>query len=332
LTLRSDLTIEPGGADPDLGDDIVVPFQVPALGVRGRLVRLEPMVTDILSRHDYPEPVSRLLAEAVALTAMLGTALKFEGRFILQTKTDGPVDILVADLTTPGAIRGYAHFDRDKVERAVTEGSAAGSAAMLGDGHLALTIDQGAGMERYQGVVPLEATSLADAANHYFQQSEQIPTRVHLAAGLMVTAGSAGTSTRWRAGGLMVQHLPDSATAQRHDDEMPGGMFGVGGEGDGENWGRAEILASTVRDHELLDPGLSPLRLLYRLFHEDGVRAAEPRTITRHCSCSRQSVETMLRQFPADDQADMIKNGMIEVTCEFCNSVYRFAAGELGLG
>lgn len=313
-------------ADPALGEDIVVPFQVARLGVRGRMARLGPMVTEILSAHHYPEPVSRLLAEAVALTAMLGTALKFDGRFILQTKTDGPVDMLVADLRAPGSMRGYAHFDAARVEEMRRRGTA-GPEALLGRGHLAMTIDPGAGMERYQGVVPLEESDLAEAANLYFRQSEQIPTRTCLAAGVIVEPGAGGRS--WRAGGLLVQHLPESLPGAEADTGRALHLPGESEQDDG--WRKAEALVATIQDHELLDPALSPLRLLYQLFHEDGVTAAPARPLERHCSCSREAVATMLRQFSPEELADMVEQGRISVTCEFCSSQYDFEPSEFDL-
>ncbi len=186
----------------EAADDIVFAFEVKPLGVRGRIVRLGAVVDDILHRHDYPPPVSALLAEAVALTAMLGAALKFSGKFILQTKTDGPVDMLVADFVSPAGIRGYARFDRQKVGAL----GQASQAALLGKGHLAMTVDQGPDMERYQGIVPLDGSDLTVAAHTYFTQSEQIPTRLRLAAGPLLTRG--GGAETWRSGAIMVQHLP----------------------------------------------------------------------------------------------------------------------------
>src|SRR5215475_10900602 len=160
-------------------DDLILPFQAEHADVPGRLVKLGPTVDTILSRHDYPEPVSQLLGEAVALTALLGAALKFEGKFILQASTDGPVDLLVADYQVPGRLRGYARFSAERVaELGAGEGAASD---LLGSGHLAMTIDRGTEMERYQGVVPLEGESLTEAADTYFRQSEQLPTFIRLA-------------------------------------------------------------------------------------------------------------------------------------------------------
>lgn len=313
-------------------DDSVLPFQVEPLGVRGRLVRLGSMLTDMLAGHNYPPSVEGLLAEAVALTAMLGTSLKFDGKFILQTKTDGPVDMLVIDFRTPGSMRGYAHFDAEAVARLEATGEPVPQTDLLGSGYLAMTIDRGTAKDRYQGVVPLEGETLTDAANTYFAQSEQIPTQVLLSAGQVVAQGAEGDAG-WRAGGIVVQHLPD--------DGMPSPMeldSGVVPEGvdapdleEDDRWTRARILARTTEDHELLDPTLSGERLLFRLFHEDGVRAFTPIAIEGRCTCSRERVEDMLRQFEAADLSDMVKDGQIEVTCEFCNAHYSFAPQDVGV-
>lgn len=302
-------------------DDLVLAFEVKPLGVRGRLVRLGPVVDDILHRHDYPAPVSALLAEAVALTAMLGAALKFDGKFILQTKTDGPVDMIVADFVSPGGLRGYARFDRDKV---TSLGAAAGQADLLGQGYLAMTVDQGADMERYQGIVPLDGRDLAAAAHTYFSQSEQIPTRLHLAAGPLITRGTGAES--WRAGAIMVQHLPregGSSPLPVQSGDAPEGLAEHSVEND--EWVKARLLLDTVEAHEMLDPTLSPERLLYRLYHEDGVTVYPSAPLARHCTCSRPSIADVLRGFPAGDRAAMVKDGAITVTCEFCSASYRFA-------
>jgi molecular chaperone Hsp33 len=301
-------------------DNLVMPFEIKPLGVRGRIVRLGSVVDDILHRHDYPRPVSSLLAEAVALAAMLGASLKFEGKFILQTNTDGPVDMIVADFASPDKVRAYARFDRDAV-------GSVGSAGLLGKGHLAMTVDQGVDMDRYQGIVPLDGASLTEAAHTYFAQSEQIPTRLRLAAGPLMGRGRAQES--WRAGAIMVQHLP------RHGTMSPMRMTsGDAPDGAGEplaehdDWVKARLLLDTVEDHELLDPTLTPERLLYRLYHEDGVTVYPPTTLIRHCTCSRERIGEVLKRFSPEDRADMLENGEITVTCEFCSTVYRFTPAE----
>lgn len=295
-------------------DDLVLPFQAEEADVLGRLVKLGPAVDAILSRHDYPEPVSRLLAEAVALTALLGASLKSDGKLILQTTTDGPVDLLVADYLVPGSLRGYARFNAEQV----AELEAEDDAALLGKGHLAMTIDRGVDSERYQGVVPLEGSSLTDAADTYFSQSEQLPTFIRLAVARHFLAGENGESTwTWRAGGLLVQKLT-----------REGGV--VSPKEFEEDWTRAKSLAETVEDHELLDPLLPPDRLLYRLFHEEQVRVYRAIPLGTYCSCSRERVEDMLERFSPQDLADMVVDGELWVTCEFCNARYNFDPEKFG--
>jgi molecular chaperone Hsp33 len=289
-------------------DDLILPFQAEHAEVAGRLVKLGPVVDTILSRHDYPEPVSKLLGEAVALTALLGAALKFEGKFILQATTDGPVDLLVADYQVPGALRGYARFSAERLAALPAD------APLFGEGHLAMTIDRGPDTERYQGVVPLEGGSLADAADTYFRQSEQLPTFIKLAVARHYRAGQGERPWTWRAGGLLVQKLTREG-GRRATREA---AFAT------EDWTRAKALAETVEDHELLDPMLPPDRLLYRLFHEEKVRAFRAVPLTSYCSCSEARVEELLRRFSAEDLAEMVVDGKVSVTCEFCNRSYRF--------
>src|SRR5579864_6623644 len=186
-------------------DDMVLPFEVASLDLRGRLTRLGPGLDDLLAKHDYPPPVARLLGEAIVLTTLLGSALKFEGRFILQAQTDGPVSFLVVDYQAPDRLRAYARFDAERLGDAKNTGADSGT--LLGHGHLAMTIDQGPDMSRYQGLVALDGGSLEDAAHEYFLRSEQIPTRVRLAVG-EEWRSSDGGKHRWRAGGLLMQFLP----------------------------------------------------------------------------------------------------------------------------
>lgn len=308
-----------------VGEDLVLPFEIKPLGVRGRLVRLGAAVDDILHRHDYPPPVSALLAEAVSLTAMLGAMLKFDGKFILQTKTDGPVDMIVADYVSPGQIRGYARFDAARL--AALENP--GQAELLGNGYLAMTVDQGPDMERYQGIVPLAGhEDLTAAAHGYFEKSEQIPTRIRLAAGPLMQRGAKAEA--WRAGAIMVQHLPregGSSPLPTHSGDAPEGAEAAPQEHD--DWVKARLLLDTVEDHELLDPQLSAEQLLYRLYHEDGVTAYPATPLARYCSCSQDGITRMLARFPAEDQAEMVENGEIAVTCEFCSTTYRVKPGDL---
>ena len=313
-------------------DDTVMPFEVAKLDLRGRIVRLGPVVDEILARHAYPQPVAKLLGEAVVLTVMLGTALKFEGRFILQTQSDGPLRMLVVDFMAPDRVRACARFDKARVAEAIAAGDT-GARGMLGKGHLAMTIDQGSDTNRYQGLVALDGRSLEDAAHEYFLRSEQIPTRVRLAVAEELRAEPGGMRHRWRAGGIMVQFLPKAPERARVADLDPGdapeGMQPHVVEED-DAWVEGQALVSTVEDVELIDPSLSSERLVYRLFHEPGVRVFRSSPLRAQCSCSRANVEAMLKSFSQDDRDHMIENGKISVTCEFCSANYEFAPGDVG--
>jgi len=312
-------------------DDTILPFAVKALDLRGRIVRLGQAADMILTSHDYPAPVAKLLGEAIVLTAMLGSALKFDGRFILQTQSDGPVRMLVVNFTSPGKVRACARFDAARVEAAIAA-NAAEPGKLLGHGHLAMTIDQGPDMSRYQGLVPLDGGDLEDAAHEYFVRSEQIPTRVRLAVAEEFRAGPNGAERHWRAGGILLQFLPGSIERARQADLDPGDAP-PGTEphmvAEDEAWVEGRSLIATVDDIELIDPALSSERLGYRLFHEHGVRVFRPAAVEAHCSCSRDGVEAMLRSFPQTDRDDMVESGKITVTCEFCSSTYVFQPDEI---
>src|SRR5919201_1289006 len=308
-------------------DDAVLPFEVDALDLRGRLTRLGPALDDILTKHDYPAPVGKLLGEAIVLTTLLGTSLKFEGRFILQTRTDGPVSFLVVDFKSPDRLRAYARFDAKRLKDGQTSGE------LLGKGHLAMTIDQGADMSRYQGLVALNGGNLEEAAHEYFLRSEQIPTRVRLAVGEEWRGGEAGKH-RWRAGGMLMQFLPKAPERARQADLHPGDApegTEVHSIAEDDAWVEARSLIETVEDVELIDPELSGERLLYRLFHERGVRVFKPLSLHAQCSCSREAVSSMLKSFSSDDRAAMVKDDKVVVTCEFCSSVYQFTPHEAGV-
>ena len=312
-------------------EDAILPFEVATLDLRGRVVRLGASLDEILGGHDYPLPVAKLLGEAIVLTVLLGSSLKFEGRFILQTQTDGPVRMLVVDFVSPGRVRACARFDRARVEAAIAANKAS-AGELLGEGHLAMTIDQGADMSRYQGLVALNGGDLEDAAHEYFLRSEQIPTRVRLAVAEELNAPGAGPRHRWRAGGMLLQFLPKRAERMRGPDLDPGDApVGTAPHvvAEDDAWVAGRTLIGTVEDIELIDPDLSSERLLYRLFHEHGVRVFRATGIEAKCSCSRQSVENMLRSFSQDDRDHMVENGVISVTCEFCSSTYVFEPKEV---
>jgi molecular chaperone Hsp33 len=309
-------------------DDAALPFEVAALDLRGRLTRLGPALDDVLTKHDYPAPVCKLLGEAIVLTTLLGSSLKFDGRFILQTQTDGPVSFLIVDFQAPDRLRAYARFDAGRLQDGQNSGT------LLGKGHLAMTIDQGPDMSRYQGLVALEGGSLEDAAHEYFLRSEQIPTRVRLAVGEEWRGGEQGPRHRWRAGGLLLQFLPKAPERARQPDLDPGDApqgAATHAVAEDDAWVEGQSLISTVEDVELIDPDLSGERLLYRLFHERGVRVFAPLPLRAQCSCSRDAVSAMLKSFAPQDRADMVKDGKVVVTCEFCSSVYQFTPDEAGV-
>jgi molecular chaperone Hsp33 len=307
-------------------DDVVLPFAVEPLDVRGRIVRLGASVDRILARHGYPEPVARLLGEAAALTVLLGSVLKSEGRFQLQTRTDGAVEMIVVDFDAPDRLRAFARYDAARLG-AMSTGSEDRS-TLIGKGHLAFTIEQGEALARYQGVVALNGQRLEDAAHEYFRQSEQIPTLVRLA----VAESYVGSHARWRAGGLLVQFLPESSERQRQADldpgDAPAGTKPHEVEED-DAWAEAKALAATVEDHELVDPTLSSERLLYRLYHERGVRVFDGQVVRDACRCSDERVRDMLRSFSPEERHDMVgEDGRIGVTCEFCSTHRNYDPGE----
>jgi molecular chaperone Hsp33 len=297
---------------PGIPDDLVQPFQIEPFALRGRLVRLGPAIDSILTRHAYPAPVAAMLGEAITLAVALAGALKYEGVFTLQTKGDGPIRMMVADVTTAGAIRGYAQFDAARLEAGAP---ATGSVPrLLGAGYLALTVDQGEHTERYQGIVELQGSTLAECVHHYFRQSEQVEAALKVA--IAQVPDESGTP-RWRAGALMIQRLPrESFTLERETED--------------DAWRRAAIFMSSSTSAELIDPALAPEQLLFRLFHEDGVRAYPPHLLMAKCRCSRHRVETVLRALTPDEIADMKIDDKITVTCEFCSTVYDFDEEALG--
>ncbi len=287
--------------------DLVQPFMLESSGIRGDLVRLGAVAEHIVTRHAYPGPLAAALVEMLTLTAMLSSMMKYDGVFSLQTSGDGPVRLMVSDMTSKGYLRGYAGYDAARlaaVEAAAGAEGAPGVAALLGQGHLAYTVDQGPGMERYQGIVALSGATLADCLQHYVLQSDPIQT------GLMVVSGHAGGS--WRAAGLILQRLPEEA-----------GRAAVAAPDD-DAWRRAMVLQASCKEAELLDPGLPVDTLLYRLFHEEGVRVFRRRPLAARCRCARRRLEETLRSLPRTEIEDLKVDGEVVVTCEYCNRRYRF--------
>jgi molecular chaperone Hsp33 len=318
------MTVLERAASAEVVDDIVLPFAVEALSTRGRLVRLGPAIDQLLARHDYPKAVSKLVAEAATLAALLGSTLKTSGRFQLQTKSDGPVTMLLVDFDAPSHLRALARFDRERLERASRAGD------LLGQGHMAFTIDPGGDMNRYQGVIALEGQGLEAAAHHYFERSEQIPTLVKLAVGEILTP----SGRAWRSGGLVVQYLPEAGGRRLKADFDPGDApRGVEPDRVAEDdaWTEAKARAATTEAHELIDPTLSGERLLFRLFNERGVRVYAPAPLAAVCRCSAEGVDAMLRSFPPEEVKGMVgEDGVIGVTCEFCSTKRVFNPADYG--
>jgi molecular chaperone Hsp33 len=279
----------------------ITPFFIPSQPVRGRLIRLGPLADTLLTRHDHSPPVRALLGQALALVAALASALKFSGSFSLQAKGDGPVALLIADCTDGGALRGYARADPDADIPADST-----ARRLLGDGYLAFTVDQGMHREPQQGIVALAGETLAQMAESYFTTSEQLPCKVYLAAG--------DTPQGWRAAALVMERVAGAGGVAPEISEAE----------QDEAWRTASILADTVTSQELLDDSLTPERLLYRLFHGEGVAVDRPRALAYGCRCSRARLGGILEGFSPDDLDHMTVDGDIVMNCEFCNFAFRF--------
>ncbi|MGZ3314017.1 MAG: Hsp33 family molecular chaperone [Caulobacteraceae bacterium] len=293
-------------------DDLVAAFQIEGWPVRGRVVRLGAAVDEILTRHAYPEPVANLLGEACALAALVGSSLKIAGRLIVQAQGDGPVSYVVCDYNSEGSLRGYCRYDEARVAEASQGFIRPGARTLLGEGLFVMTIDQGPDTERYQGVTPIEGETLALCAERYFDQSEQTPTRVRLAVGQLQT----DQGFVWRAGGILLQNIAE--------DDARGPTQDV--------WERAQALFETLGEDELIDPAVPPELLLYRLFHEDGVRLEAPRPLKAFCRCSKDRIRGVLKSFPAEERAEMVEpDGTIKVTCEYCSRVYAIPPEDVDL-
>jgi molecular chaperone Hsp33 len=284
----------------------VTPFYLPRRPVRGRLVRLGPLAHALLTRHPNRPAVTQLAGQSLALAAALSTALKFRGSFSVQAKGDGPVSMLLADCTDTGALRGYARADANKLETLLRTEPSPAADQLLGGGYLAFTVDQGPDQNRHQGIVTIEGGNLAEMALHYFRTSEQLRCFVHLAC--------EQTENGWRAGALVLEKI---AGAGGIDPSLDA-------DAQEESWRTATILAGTLTDAELLDDALSAERLLYRLFHSEGVATDRARALSYGCRCSRARLVGILEGFPPDDLDHMAVDGDIVMTCEFCNFDFRF--------
>jgi molecular chaperone Hsp33 len=293
--------------------DFVLPFSMPELGVRGRVVRLDSVSARALSVHELPEAAGRTLSEALVLTAMLGSSLKLDGRLTLQTKADGPLDLLTVDYyggedaRAQAGLRGFARVNESKLAELGDDGRAFSN--LVGGGVLALTIEPRLGDQSYQGIVPLVPAGIAASAEGYFAQSEQLPTVIKLVAAPAYVPGNKHPA--WRAGGIMLQAIPDSA---RDEDE----------------WERLAMFIGTVEDMELLDTALAAETVLWRLFHQDKVRVHEPERLDFHCGCDGARIARILGAYSDAEREGLADDdGVIRARCEFCGAVHAINAAEL---
>jgi molecular chaperone Hsp33 len=288
--------------------DEAVGFTIPGRHARGRVVRLGPVLDQILSAHDYPAPIARILSEALVLTALLGSLLKEpEGQLTLQAQTErGVIDLLVCDYKA-GELRGYVRFDEDRLSEVDSHRDLF---ALFGKGYLAITFDLPVAGERYQGIVPLEGGSLAAAAESYFGQSEQVPSLVRLAV----------DDTGHVAGGILIQHLPEGEEGRERLHTRL----------DHPEWEHVRILAETIKANELFNRELPLADLLWRLFHEEEVRALSAIPLTKGCRCNFDYVRSVIARFGEAERADMVdEDGFISVDCEFCSRVFPISLSDL---
>lgn len=300
-------------------DNFVQTFYLEHANLRGRIVRLGSVLHDILAAHDYPLPVAHVVGEAVTLTAALSSMLKYEGIFTLQTSGDGAIKMLVSDMTSDGDLRGCASYDTERLQQAraqiealkTTESSQNHLAQYLGKGHLAFTVDQGANTERYQGIVGLEGASLVDCVQHYFAQSEQIGTGIKMAIGQRDGV--------WRGGAIMLQHMPED------DINHTAGESNI----NEDDWRRAMIFLESCKEDEFLDESISSEDLLFRLFHEEGLRVYPVKPVQKKCRCSEAQILTVLSGLEDDELLEMSVENAIDADCEFCSHKYVFNVDDL---
>jgi molecular chaperone Hsp33 len=295
---------------PHMTDDIIAPFSLDAAPVRGRIARLGAGALDpILRRHDYPRPVAMLLGEALTLAALVGSLLKTDGRLVVQAQGQGHVQLLVAEYCG-GGLRGYARL-HDEAHAALAHAGRMNPAELLGAGSLLMTLDQGGESTPYQGVVGLDGDTLAACAENYFRASEQTDTAIHLAVG---EVWHADAPRLWRAGGALMQRL--ASDGARGDSR--------------EDWARASTLFATLSDAEVLDPGLGPDQVLYRLFHEQGARMGEAASLRDSCSCNGERLSKVMRQFPPAQLRELAEpDGFLHARCQFCARSYLIAPESL---
>lgn len=312
-------------------DDTVLPFQLDRSDIRGRVARLDSVLNDVLAQHDYPPMIEALVAEAVVLTALIGQSIKLRWKLSLQIRGDGPARLIATDFYAPtkdgkpGQIRAYASFDPDRLDPESTPFSA------IGKGYFAILIDQGPDMEPYQGITPIAGGSLASCAETYFAQSEQLPTRFAISFGRSTEPGQ---PEHWRAGGVMLQHMPKASLAAAREGSGEDGLLASDDLLDGEeneNWSRANILLDTVEDLELIGPAVAPSDLLVRLFHEEAPRVFDALPVKFGCTCSEDRVRQSLSIYSARDIGHMTtEDGLVTADCQFCGAHYEFRPETLG--
>lgn len=313
-------------------DDTVLPFQLDRTDTRGRIARLDGILQQVLEQHEYPAAVEALVAEATLLTAMIGQTIKLRWKLSLQVRGDGPARLIATDyyspieVGAPARIRAYASFDKERID------PAADPFSQIGDGYFAIMIDQGSGMTPYQGITPVAGGSLSDCAETYFAQSEQLPTRFALSFGQSQTPGE---PLHWRAGGVMLQQMPEaSLDATNKGGSGKGGLLEARDILDGdvaEAWNHVNLLLDTAEEIELIGPSVQPTDLLIRLFHEDGPRVFDAQPIEFGCTCSSDRVRQTMSIYSAKDIAHMTTDeGIVTADCQFCGAHYEFDPTTLG--
>jgi molecular chaperone Hsp33 len=314
-------------------DDTVLPFQLDASDIRGRVARLDGVLEAVLEQHDYPPMIEGLVAEMALLTAMIGQSIKTQWKLSLQVRGSGPARLIATDYYgptkegEPARIRAYASYDADTLDQSADPFS------QIGQGYFAILIDQGEHMAPYQGITPIAGGSLSACAETYFAQSEQLPTRFSLSYGRSQLPGE---SEHWRAGGVMLQHMPKASPLMKQDDAASGeeGLLAaedILDEVEGENWTRANTLLDTVDDMELIGPTVQPTELLVRLFHEEKPRVYDAQPIKFGCTCSEDRVRQSLSIYSAKDIGTMTKDdGTVTADCQFCGAHYVFQPETLG--
>lgn len=312
-------------------DDTVLPFQLDRADVRGRVARLDGVLGRVLDQHDYPAVIEALVAETMLLTALIGQTVDLRWKLSLQIRGDGPARLIATDYFaprkdgTPAEMRAFASFDETRLDPNVSPFS------QIGRGYFAILIDQGSGTEPYQGITPIAGGSLSACAETYFAQSEQLPTRFALSYG---RSSEPGGAEHWRAGGMMLQHMPKASPFATGEGSGEGGLLSASDILDGddeENWTRATTLMETVDDLELVGPSVQPTDLLVRLFHEESPRVFETQAVQFGCTCSPDKVRQSLSIYSARDIGHMTtEDGKVTADCQFCGAHYEFEPQTLG--